>query len=304
MVLNEAILREQGILYPDCMRIGPGHHPVVHATKARDISLIKQLLEAASGFETLVLSSENFTKLSVSEIRVLTEVFSGWDIQILFYYRGCHEVWPSHWQETIKHGSFDIWPNYLTTVLGFSHRVELGFVDPMIVLGNWAQVLAVEKLNIFPFAGVGSHPRDVLRPVCKLVGVDVDLLQVEEKGRNASYSAERIEAIRMLNLHAFTTGMAKNSSVRRSYMKQAEDIERTETFAAHKVHFKQHTKKSVVHQNTGYLAHLEDVVVDAFGRRFMQELPEKSSMRSKTVSYLDPAFPVPKEIVLDLFNRL
>ncbi|WP_135506653.1 hypothetical protein [Roseovarius aestuariivivens] len=304
MVVNDEVLRSGGVWYPDVLRVGPGHQRAVHTLKAAETAPLDALRDAATDFETMVLSAENFTKLNPREIGRLADVFGDWDIQILFYYRGCHELWPSHWQETIKQGAFDIWPHYLMAVMGFTEKGTLGFVNPETVLGHWAQVFGSERLHLYPYAAIGEDPRDALRPVCQLVGLDPDELRVEEKGRNASYPPERIEALRVLNLRAALRGQKPDSRLRRAYMKNVEAIEKSQAFKDLEAHCADHARTSVLRPQRGYLAHLEDAVEATYGARFMAPLPKKSALRSKTILYLDPSFPVPDQTVEELENMI
>lgn len=304
MVHNDGFLRENGICYPRALRVSPGHQKVVHHLKKPVEDGFRDLLNEVAPYETVFLSTENFTRLSVKNIRQLISLFDGYDIQVLFFYRGYHDLWPSHWQETVKHGAFNGWPDYLLTALGFSDKATLGHLNPDLVLGRWSHVLGQEKLQIFPYAAIGKGPLDALKPVCSVLGIEAAALRTEERGRNASYPPRRIEAIRALNRSAALAGLPRGAEIRRQYMKKAVKLESSPAFTALQEHFDKHARTSVLRQQDSYLSHVRNSFLDKYGKRFMTSLPENEAKREKTVLFLDSTYPVPDGIVADLASLL
>lgn len=298
---NRKVLSERGVCFPTRLRLPPGHHKVLAALKNRDHAALKELRQEIEPYEQGVLSSENFTHCTRADIAFLAEVFEGFDVRILFYYRELHEVWPSHWQERIKQGEHVTWPEYALSVFGCSGRVELDYVRPAVVLARWAKVFGMERIDIFPYSEIVDSAAGALLPLCDLLGVDVRDLEIAAgQGRNSSYPPERVEALRALNLDHRIRFNRSTVAVRRGYMNAVDTIERDPAFQDFREHFRIHARSSIIRADNVFIKHLKTSFVNKFGGRLMAYICEEAKVPEKHVVYLDPDFPVPAPIVEQL----
>ena len=107
-------LAGRGILYPKAGLMFFGHHPIVDFCNQKPSGFRPDELRAeANGAATVLLSSENFVVPAVSGLRRVAELFPGAEIRIVYYLRRLVDLWPSHWQQMVKHGQSTPFPEYL-----------------------------------------------------------------------------------------------------------------------------------------------------------------------------------------------
>ncbi|PWJ12932.1 hypothetical protein [Jannaschia seohaensis] len=304
LVANAARLREKGVCYPRTMLVKPGHHEVVTRLSEPGTDAFDPLLKEVAPYETVVLSTENFTRLEPEQIETLLGLFDGYDIHVLFYYRDFHMLWPSHWQETIKQGGHETWPEYLIKAMGFTEAVFARHLRPHIVLDRWVSALGRDRVHIFPYAAIGPGPLEALAPVCELISVDTGALDPFAADRNASYPPARVEAIRVLNERAAAAGRRPGTDLRRRYMRRAERLEASDLFAELSAHFEAHARKSILRRSDPYLDFMSSRILDAYADLMMCPPPPAAAGDQKVVRFLDAAHRLPNPIADELVARL
>ncbi|MEL7342883.1 MAG: hypothetical protein AAGM67_20530, partial [Bacteroidota bacterium] len=121
---NRTLLLNNGYLYPESATIGYGHHQLPsaisgeHSTKfaarAEDNSLATLLDELnATPTPNIIISSENFCRLSANEIHKVKKTFASFHIEIIVYLRRQDLLLQSLWIQFTKLGrntdSFQTW---------------------------------------------------------------------------------------------------------------------------------------------------------------------------------------------------
>ena len=295
---NSSFLTSQGVCYPTEMFYKGGHHMLPPAIRKNSSSDFEGLLNEIDNFEKIVFSSETFSRMSVNNIKRLSELFTGYDVQILFFYRSLYDVLPSQWQERIKQGFSTTWPEYFLFASGNLPLKGLTFPLPDRILRNWSEVFGFERLNIFSYATLKADPKNALKPICDLLDLDIDGFTMQERGRNESYLPERIEAIRSLNLSSIKRGMPIDGKVRRAYMKRVKQIEKSDVYDGFLEHFKRYSMVSTLGNDNPYMKLVHGNVMRTYGDRFMSEIPELAAKTAhKRAIFLDPSYPIPKQII-------
>jgi hypothetical protein len=297
LVHNRDVLRARGVCYPTTLFVSPGHHAVVTQLQEGDTGPFAALLEEVAPYATTVLSSENFTRLEPAGIETLLGLFADHEAHVLFYWRDIHELWPSHWQETIKQGGHENWPEYLIKAMGFTEEIFARHLRPHIVLDRWIRALGRDRVHVFPYACIGSDPLGALVPVCELTSVDPAALTAFEQERNTSYPPERIEAIRVLNGRATLAGRRPGTEIRRRYVRKAEGLEASDAFARLRAHFEAHARRSVLRRTEPYIDQLSARILTAYADLLMRPVPAPGPDDVKVVRFLDATHRVPDPIV-------
>jgi hypothetical protein len=297
LVHNRDVLGARDVCYPRSLVVSPGHHAVVTHLTNGQTAPFDALLEEVAPYGTVVLSSENFTRLEPARIETLLGLFEGYEAHVLFYWRDIHELWPSHWQETIKQGGHENWPEYLIKAMGFTEEIFARHLRPHIVLDRWINALGRDRVHVFPYACIGSDPLGALVPVCELTSVDPAALTAFEQERNTSYPPERIEAIRVLNGRATLAGRRPGTEIRRRYVRKAEGLEASDAFARLRAHFEAHARRSVLRRTEPYIDQLSARILTAYADLLMRPVPAPGPDDVKVVRFLDATHRVPDPIV-------
>lgn len=98
-------LRADGIVYPASGIDDSGHHPVarfcIDGSGSFDPEQLRAELAAAP---VALLSSENFMLLDIDGLARLRALVPAARVRVIYHLRGLCDLWPSHWQESVKHG--------------------------------------------------------------------------------------------------------------------------------------------------------------------------------------------------------
>lgn len=107
-------LAQRGILYPKAGQIYFGHHRIVDFCNGQPSEFRPEDLRAeAAGSTTVLLSSENFVVPGAPALGRLAQLFPHAEVLVVYYLRRLVDLWPSHWQEMVKHGQSMPFPEYL-----------------------------------------------------------------------------------------------------------------------------------------------------------------------------------------------
>jgi len=201
-----------------------GHHQVVNFYRHWSLPEVKNLSTELSELShrddtNILLSSENFVFLDEEQLARLRDSFPHHTVTISYFYRSAAELWPSHWQELIKHGEWLPFADYLATVMGVLDRFDATVVDPLAQLSKFAAVFGRENLSVFPYNAITDGGSDLL-PVFLAEGLGLDpILPGGNEAVNSSFAPETIEMIRLLNERFFLEhGQLAGTDLRQRYL--------------------------------------------------------------------------------------
>ncbi len=196
---NRAKLLNLGVNYPT-VGIGGvhyGQHEIIEKVKKlRQEELKHYLAQLTSGAINLV-SSENFDRLNLEEVKRLRAALSGVDVRIIYYYRNYIDLLPSWWQEEVKHGSTTSFYEFVLPHIlrPFSSII----VNPAVVLDLYATAFGKDNISIVDYE-LAVKAGNILQPILALLGVELE--GVKNEIVNASLKIEIVEVIRALNMKA------------------------------------------------------------------------------------------------------
>jgi hypothetical protein len=269
---NRDRLAAAGWLYPEAGMSGFGHHEVVNLHRGWRLpdgaGLAAELAGLAGREDTnLLLSSENFVFLTAAELAGLRDGFPRHRVGVSFVYRSLAEVWPSHWQELIKHGEWLPFHDYLASVLGVRDRFDASVVDPLAQLEKLAAVFGRENLVVIPYNAVTDAGGDLV-PVFLAEGLGLALdLPGGNAAVNPSLPPETIEMIRLLNERFFAEhGRLPGIGLRERYRRGQARFEGGD-FAGFRAAFARHAEPFELAAGNPLQAAREAALLAAFGDR-------------------------------------
>ena len=161
MVLRPA-LAERGVVYPQAGLDGAAHHGVVDHLRGRAKAEVgRALIAEAEGARVLLLSSENFTVLPVSALLRLRGMFPEAQFTVVHLLRRLCDLWPSHWQELVKHGQSLSFPEYLAqAAMGWPESGWTALNQPD-QLGKLVEAFGTSGLRLIGYDAVAAAGADI-----------------------------------------------------------------------------------------------------------------------------------------------
>lgn len=211
-------LREYGYEYPEVGQEAEfGHHRIVQALTAARYQAAESIIKSAlaSACDSVILSSENFDRLSENDLEALKGMLSGVDVTVLFVKRNAADLLFSTWQEEIKHGSTDDW------ALFFFNHINRPFastiINPCLVLDRYSRFFPREHIRIIDYDLARFRNQDLFAHFAVAAGIQG--FTPRGLGRvNVAMNIEHVEMIRLLNALAIQEGVKVNTNVRRAYI--------------------------------------------------------------------------------------
>lgn len=197
-------LAELGASYPEIGITIFGHHQIVdylRGWKTADDTIGKEETRSKlAEQDLLILSSENCVFLNDDQLRNLAEMFPEHEIEVIFFLRSLTGIWPSHWQEIIKHGEDLTFLEYLAEVQGWRDSFDAEPINPLLQLEKFCRVFGFANVRCISYDNLRDTGQDVFdffwRHVLKL---PFHGMNMPEGAVNASFPPFRVEAIRYLN---------------------------------------------------------------------------------------------------------
>jgi hypothetical protein len=309
-------LRERGIEYPEFGVSLVGHHPIVDtfrwggpATRI-DKTAIR---EALAQFNQLIISSENFVFLDRERLVAFRDLFADYDIIPIFYIRNIADIWPSHWQEFVKHGADETFLEYMATVEGWLNCFDLSPIDQSHQMEKLADVFGFHKLIAISYDNVLASGESIFdqfwRDVLKLADHG---LPAYNRSINPSLGPERVEVIRTLNqLFREREHRAPGPSLRKGYQQQVKLIEASPEFELFCTEFKSRAITMKISRSHPAVLRTDEMLMAKFGPRIINRhsdhalLPAYSGDRSFLCAQRDWIFrSVVRDFVENLYRKL
>ena len=198
------LLSRDGICYPNSWWTKPDqilHSPLLTKLQSGDTADLPKTFEKlnAGGYKTIVLSCEGFDDLSVQQLSLLHEAIGPQPIDIVYYCRRWSERIPSDWQQHIKMGRFETFPEFYAAYL--RAPTQTAAVNYSLVWQNYAEVFGRDSLRIVPYNTLCDRRIDIFRHFCQTflgwhgnAALDEGLIQ-----RNISPDLYDTEILRILN---------------------------------------------------------------------------------------------------------
>ena len=207
---NKKLLNKKNIDYPQIGFIDCGHHQLANLLFKKQYGsaqkIINQILNIE--YDTIIISSEDFDKLDLEDIKKLQELFANnCTVEIVYVKRSNCEVMLSHWQEMIKHGNTYTWSEYFFKNINnpFASRI----INSCKVLDLYRSVFG-NSIHIINYYLIKKNKEDIINPFFEIMGVDIDDVYKNKIDHylNKSLDYADVEIIRILNyMHNKSTNL-------------------------------------------------------------------------------------------------
>ena len=223
---NHELILKQGFFYPDNL-IGPqwGHHRLVEAIKFRNKNDINSFRKSLS--RKNIISSENFEDLNIEDIKFFCEMFSSYEITLIFFKRDFKGALYSSWQESIKHGNTNNFKEYGFDALLRPYSSTV--LRSIKIIENWQSILKPRKTVILPYDQIKTENKDILIELTNTLKIDTKGFKGLGSKINHSMSYLDVEILRVFNSIFKIKGYKVNHNVRDLYLSKISKDERTAT---------------------------------------------------------------------------
>jgi hypothetical protein len=223
---NSEWLAARGVDYPTLGReTTVGHHNLALRCKGQPVPQpwaglpLREILGAVADGPAarVLLSSETFSSLHLPEARQLFDALGGTELTYVLYVRRRSALSTSRWQEEVKHGSAQTFPEYLVGQLlgeGDVLRIE----DAVAVA---AHTFGLPAVRIVVYDDLVARGIDLFEHFLeRLLGLQADSVVPAAAERiNASWAPALIEVLRALN--AARAGPAGRAANGRAFVDRA-----------------------------------------------------------------------------------
>ncbi|MYZ48938.1 hypothetical protein [Propylenella binzhouense] len=268
-------LREHGLVYPEFGMSIFGHHDIVEFLRRTENPAAhpkaEEMRAALAEHEQLIVSTENFVFLDVARLTAFRTIFHDYDIIPVFFARSMAEIWPSHWQELIKHGSDETFLEYLATVNGWLNCFDLSQIRRGRQIEKLAQVFGFENLVVISYDNITRTGGDVFDFFWRhVLDLPQHSLPKENAAINASLPPEHVEGIRILNqFHRERLGRPAGVKLRIAYRNQQRQFEQGEQFAAFRNEFRKRCMKIRLARNDPAIMQDDLDLMERFGSKIL-----------------------------------
>ena len=221
-------LRDAGVAFPSewiQSEDQPSHQRLYAALTDNTADTLRTELLAQAA-ELLLISSEDLVYLQEPQIQSLRGFLDDAGVTIVFYCRRWSEIMPSVWQERIKHGFSETFPQFAAAALADPNRLE--FLQFGSVLDRYAAVFGKTSLRIVCYNAVsdlaGHFMETFLPEQAALLEKSSPVL---EERPNRSLPPVQTEIVRVLNLIHRAHEGAQGSAVREWFLRDGQRYDLT-----------------------------------------------------------------------------
>lgn len=186
-----------------------------------------------SQHERLIISSEDFIYLSHDRLIKLRNLLLGWRIQIVLYVRSPVDLWPSHWQELVRHGWDATLLEYLANHAAWVGSVDAKIMDPCVQARKFSEIFGRDSIRLFCYENIVDAGDDLFKHFwTKILGIDTPAPVAEERRINASQPGAAIELLRSLNeLYIEQRGTSPRNRILAAFQKNKGTVEALSDYA-------------------------------------------------------------------------
>jgi hypothetical protein len=277
LLKNRDRLRSLGWDYPEFGLRQFAHHRLYHwlagnEQAAGDITEagVAALLESSP---RLILSSEDFVYLRPDRLQRLKALLPDTAVQIVYFIRSPVDLWPSHWQELVRHGRDDTLLEYLATFAGLTRVFEPAGMNPIAHLTKYADAFGKDALKLICYDNVVQQGGDIFDLFwSQCLGLADAAPPGEQRIVHPSQPLDMIEMLRSLNqLYRENNGKSPNDRILSAYQKQQKGIEASAAYDGFKTAFTEHAAVLQLSSRHESLRTQERRLLNLFGTRIINK---------------------------------
>ncbi len=165
-------LRAAGVYYPsEWWRERPlfAHHQLAEDLKNGPDAQIAEIFSRLNvcDSETVLLSSEGFNPVPDRGLEYLRDLTDGAKVEIVFYARRWSDWIPSQWQQAVKQGSLQTFPEWYAAVLCNANRHP--GINQAIFLDKFSRIFGRQNIRLISYSNLVDCKVDLFEHFCSKV---------------------------------------------------------------------------------------------------------------------------------------
>ena len=273
LLKSQKTLNELGFTYPEMGLEQFAHHRIYtmlnNPDKSVGAAFLDGLTKSVGDADTVILSSEDFIYLPEFRLQELKRAFVGYRIEIVIFIRSPVDLWPSHWQELIKHGWTHTLLEYIGSYSGWTDTIDASIMNPFVQASKFARVFGRDSIRMFSYDNMVDSKKDIYDVFwTNILGISAAPPIVERRKLNESLNGTMIEVLRSLNEHHQSISGAKPSNfVISRYQPQRAAIEDTAGYKEFARAFEAHAVTLNLDNTQELFRNRERMLINNFGSR-------------------------------------
>ena len=249
----------------------PGHYQGNGSDIPPTVSSTIPWREWGSRQPNVLLSSENFVLLGEDACKRLRRDLEENDATIVFFLRDQRRLWPSHWQEEVKHGAILSFSEYIISILGFRAYFESEKVDPLINLRKFSSVFGRKNIKIVDYDLAIKSGDDIFELFCtNILNIKITRNKHTQSNPNKSFEFYDIEILRGLN----ECYIRRNSSIpgiqmRQLLLRHIDDVKKSLYYTEIVKFIDSYTEVLSLNSDEAHIKNLETSLMDEFSDRIV-----------------------------------
>lgn len=232
--------------------------------------------ELISSHSRLILSSEDFIYLPQKTLLKLKSLLDGVSVQVVLYIRNPVDLWPSHWQELVRHGRYSTLLEYIGAHAGWTDALETGIMNPLVQARKFSSVFGPDAIRMFCYENLTDQRQDLFEHFwTKILGIDAPPPFEAPKSINASQSTDKTEMLRCLNEIYWDRYKSKPmTKILAAYQKQQKTFEALPEYEEFKRALQEHATMITLNSNQEIFRVRERMLLNNFGKRIENKAAE------------------------------
>ncbi len=241
-------------------------------TAAGDVGA-ESFSEMLANTQRLILSSEDFVYLAPDRLRRLKSLLPDTDVRVVYFVRTPVDLWPSHWQELIRHGRDDTLLEYLGSFTGWTKVFEPAGMNPVAHLTKFADAFGRESLQLICYDNIVQDGGDIFDFFwTHILGLTQTTPPGETRIVHPSQPLHMIEMLRSLNqIFRERTGKSPGDRILAVYQKQRKTIEASAAYDGFKAAFVEHAGSLRISSRQEAIREQDRLVLNLFGDRIVNK---------------------------------
>ena len=217
--VNREVFNKKGFFYPDSKTDFAGHHNLfwefIEKNRFYENGITwADLFDQIDNLESnaMILSSENFCRLTPDRISWIREKFSNFDVKVIIYLRRQDKLIHSNYAHEVKVGK-EV-PEFETYL---KERVDTQEFNFMSILSPWKEVFGEDNIVVRPFEVKQLFKEDLIEDFLNIIGCSSDSEDFEKiKSVNRAPNTKIFEIIKGLS-NILDHSKLSDDEVRRFY---------------------------------------------------------------------------------------
>ncbi len=277
LLKSREALRSEGWEYPEFGVSQFAQHRIYawlagHAAASGDVT-DASFAEMVAQHPRIILSSEDFVYLKPDRLRHLHSLLPETQVQIVYFVRTPVDLWPSHWQELVRHGRDDTLLEYLSAFAGWTATFEALAMNPIGHLTKYAENFGQDALRIVCYNNIIEQGGDIFDFFWRnVLRIENPVPAGEARIIHPSQPLHMIEMLRSLNqLYRDRAAKSPNDRILTAYQKRQKSIEATPAYDEFKQGFFRNAGQVRLSSKQELIRSQERGLINVFGHLVMNK---------------------------------